>query len=151
DRLLRHHRPDLGVRGRHLAGPAAGRDRPGPPGLAAGPPVAAAGAGLGGPGGAGLHRCAAGGPGHVPGLDRSGPADGGGPGVPGRVDGLRPGRRPAAVLAALRLPREISYGLYLVHWPLLVIVLLVTGQESAGFVEGTVLIALSIVLAHLLT
>src|SRR5699024_8838601 len=31
DRLLRHHRPDLGVRGRHLAGPAAGRDRPGPP------------------------------------------------------------------------------------------------------------------------
>ena len=46
---------------------------------------------------------------------------------------------------------EISYGLYLVHWPLLVIVLLVTGQESAGFVEGTVLIALSVVLAHLLT
>src|SRR5699024_3075166 len=28
-----------------------------------------------------------------------------GPGVPGRVDGLRPGRRPAAGLAALRLPR----------------------------------------------
>src|SRR5699024_3542331 len=44
---------------------------------------------------------------------------------------------------------EISYGLYLVHWPLLVIVLLVTGQESAGFVEGTVLIALRIVLARL--
>src|SRR5699024_4340129 len=106
DRLLRHHRPDLGVRGRHLAGPAAGRDRPGPPGLAAGPPVAAAGAGLGGPGGAGLHRCAAGGPAHVPGLDRPGPADGGGPGVPGR---------------------------------------------SAGFVEGTVLVALGIVLAQLLT
>src|SRR5690625_7835643 len=42
----------------------------------------------------------------------------------------------------------ISYGLYLVHWPLLVIVLLVTGQASAGFVEGTVLIARSSVLAQ---
>lgn len=46
---------------------------------------------------------------------------------------------------------EISYGLYLVHWPLLVITLLVTERESAGFLEGAALIAVSIALAYLLT
>src|SRR5699024_3032343 len=51
----------------------------------------------------------------------------------------------------LSLLVEISYGLSVVHLPLVVIVLLVTGQESAAFVEGSVLIALSVALVHLVT
>ncbi|WP_129657686.1 acyltransferase family protein [Rothia uropygialis] len=44
-----------------------------------------------------------------------------------------------------------SYGLYLVHWPLLVFYLTLTGREKAGFFSGVGLLVLSIILAYLLT
>lgn len=53
--------------------------------------------------------------------------------------------RPAVVLG------DISYGLYLVHWPLLILYLATTGKERAGLLDGLVLIVLSLVLAWLLT
>ncbi|MDN5901320.1 MAG: acyltransferase [Brachybacterium sp.] len=53
--------------------------------------------------------------------------------------------RPAVVLG------DISYGLYLVHWPLLALFLAHTGQARAGLLEGLVLILASLVLAWLLT
>ncbi|MGP9706851.1 acyltransferase family protein [Brachybacterium sp. AOP24-D1-21] len=53
--------------------------------------------------------------------------------------------RPAVVLG------DISYGLYLVHWPLLALFLARTGKERAGLLEGMLLILVSLVLAWLLT
>jgi len=46
---------------------------------------------------------------------------------------------------------DISYGLYLVHWPLLMIVVLAGGHSEAGLLRGTVVIAVSLVLAWALT
>lgn len=46
---------------------------------------------------------------------------------------------------------NISYALYLVHWPLLVFYLHRVKQEKAGFVAGLLLLAASIVLAWILT
>ncbi|GAA4522089.1 acyltransferase family protein [Brachybacterium paraconglomeratum] len=53
--------------------------------------------------------------------------------------------RPAVVLG------DISYGLYLVHWPLLILYLAWTGKVRAGVLDGLVLILLALVLAWLLT
>ncbi|MGO2557970.1 acyltransferase family protein [Brachybacterium sp.] len=53
--------------------------------------------------------------------------------------------RPAVILG------DISYGLYLVHWPLLALFLAQTGKARAGLFEGLVLILAALVLAWLLT
>ena len=53
--------------------------------------------------------------------------------------------RPARVLG------DISYALYLVHWPLLILYLAATGNERAGIVDGAVLIGVALALAWLLT
>lgn len=44
-----------------------------------------------------------------------------------------------------------SYALYLWHWPVLVVSLVWTGKEHAGWLSGTVIIAVSLVLAFLTT
>ena len=44
---------------------------------------------------------------------------------------------------------DISYALYLWHWPVLVIYLIYRDRESVGVVGGTAIIALSLVLAYL--
>ncbi|MGY5765498.1 acyltransferase family protein [Brachybacterium sp. DNPG3] len=46
---------------------------------------------------------------------------------------------------------DISYSLYLVHWPLLVLFLAHRGEERASILEGAVLVAASLLLAWLLT
>lgn len=46
---------------------------------------------------------------------------------------------------------NISYAVYLVHWPLFVLYLVATGQERLGVTNGLVLIGISVVLAWLLT
>ena len=46
---------------------------------------------------------------------------------------------------------DMSYALYLWHWPVLVIYLIWRGQEEAGPLGGTAIIALSLVLAYLTT
>ena len=59
----------------------------------------------------------------------------------GRVLGTRP-------LVALG---GISYALYLVHWPLLVLWLATSGKPRAGILDGAVLIAVSLALAWVLS
>jgi peptidoglycan/LPS O-acetylase OafA/YrhL len=92
-----------------------------------------------------------------------------------RVDGMFPGAAAlwptlsasAVILAAdsggragvhrlldtppLRKLGDISYSLYLWHWPVLVIALAVTGKERMGWLSGSVAIAGSLVLAYLTT
>ena len=53
--------------------------------------------------------------------------------------------RPARILG------DISYALYLVHWPLLTITLALLGREQASFGVGAALILASLLLAWLLT
>lgn len=53
--------------------------------------------------------------------------------------------RPAAVIG------DISYALYLVHWPLLVLWLHHSDQERAGLADGLAVLAVSLVLAWLIT
>lgn len=57
------------------------------------------------------------------------------------------------ILASRPLARlgDISYGLYLVHWPLLVTLLVVQDATRAGLIEGVILIALSLRAGALLT
>ena len=53
--------------------------------------------------------------------------------------------RPAAFIG------DISYALYLVHWPLLVLWLHRSGQQRAGLLDGLVVLACSVLLAWVLT
>lgn len=46
---------------------------------------------------------------------------------------------------------DVSYGLYLIHWPILTIAVVATGRERAGLLLGTVIIMISLVLAWLVT
>ena len=51
----------------------------------------------------------------------------------------------------LRLLGRDAYALYLVHWPILITFLVVTGREGAGVIGGTLVIVLSLALARALT
>lgn len=53
--------------------------------------------------------------------------------------------------APLQWLGKYSYGLYLIHWPLLVFYLYKTQNEKAGILPGLVLFALSIILSWVLT
>lgn len=46
---------------------------------------------------------------------------------------------------------NISYAVYLVHWPIFVLYLVAIGSERLGFMEGVVLIQVSVVVAYFLT
>ena len=46
---------------------------------------------------------------------------------------------------------DMSYALYLWHWPVLVISLAATGKDRAGPITGSVIVAVSLVLAYLTT
>ncbi|MFC4556043.1 acyltransferase family protein [Georgenia faecalis] len=46
---------------------------------------------------------------------------------------------------------RLSYALYLVHWPILVIVLAVSGEDRPGFLVGLAIIAVSLAAAWLVT
>lgn len=46
---------------------------------------------------------------------------------------------------------DISYAVYLIHWPLFVLYLVVAGKENLRFTDGIVLMAISVVLAYWLT
>lgn len=60
---------------------------------------------------------------------------------------------PARLLASrpMRLLGRDAYALYLVHWPILITFLVVTGADGAGFIGGTLIIVLSLALARGLT
>ncbi|MGC0368024.1 acyltransferase family protein [Microbacterium sp. SLBN-111] len=60
---------------------------------------------------------------------------------------------PARLLAsrAFGMLGRDAYGLYLVHWPLLITLMVVTGRSDAGLVGGALVIAVSLVLARGLT
>lgn len=45
----------------------------------------------------------------------------------------------------------ISYGFYLWHWPILIFYFILTGKESASFVDGLLIMLLSALLAYLTT
>lgn len=69
--------------------------------------------------------------------------------VVGGIDGAGPAR-----LLSSRPLRAIggdAYALYLVHWPILIFWLTITGRERAGFLDGILIIVLALVLAHVLT
>ncbi len=53
--------------------------------------------------------------------------------------------RPLVVLG------NMSYAVYLIHWPIFVFYLVVTGQERLGVESGIILIEVSVALAYLLT
>lgn len=53
--------------------------------------------------------------------------------------------------APMRWIGDVSYGLYLVHWPLLALYLGRTGHERAGVLDGAVIVAASLLGAWLLT
>jgi peptidoglycan/LPS O-acetylase OafA/YrhL len=63
------------------------------------------------------------------------------------------GRGPARLLASrpLRLAGRDAYGLYLVHWPILVTWLVVRERTEVGAVGGVAIVAASLVSARLLT
>jgi peptidoglycan/LPS O-acetylase OafA/YrhL len=71
------------------------------------------------------------------------------------VGGAGPGRGsvPARVLASRPLTwlGGIAYALYLVHWPLLIGYFAWSGEERVGLLEGAVLVAVSILLAWVIT
>jgi len=49
--------------------------------------------------------------------------------------------------APLRYVGDLSYALYLWHWPVLVLFLVVRGQQEMGLVDGAVVIAVSVLLS----
>lgn len=61
------------------------------------------------------------------------------------------GYNPLLSSRPLQFLGSISYGLYLVHWPLLIITLHVLGKPESGKKLGLLLVALSVLLAWLLT
>lgn len=52
---------------------------------------------------------------------------------------------------ALNTLGDMSYGLYLVHWPFLVTLLVVQNATRAGLIEGMILIALAVRAGFLVT
>ena len=69
--------------------------------------------------------------------------------VVGGIDGAGPARLLAS--RPLRFVGRDAYALYLVHWPVLILWLTVTDTARAGALDGAIIIALSVVLARLLT
>ncbi|MFC7456940.1 acyltransferase family protein [Brachybacterium sp. GCM10030267] len=67
------------------------------------------------------------------------------------VSGSRFGADRVLTSPPFRFLGDVSYGLYLIHWPILAITLAATGREHAGFVVGPTIIAASLILAYGLT
>jgi peptidoglycan/LPS O-acetylase OafA/YrhL len=67
------------------------------------------------------------------------------------VDGGAAGVHRVLTLRPLQRLGDISYGLYLWHWPLLVIALAVSGKERMGWLSGSVVVLASLVLGYLTT